>query len=173
MQTKPIVQGSIRENRVHIPGTRFQPFRLHIAVLVTLATVTLSLLPAGCAVEDEAIEVAVLYWGRVKTSTGEPIAGRTVYFAAVRYTYGNQDNDTLVRRTAATTSDGRTYLDARFLVSKGQTIMMMASTTATDPLSAPGQSDVEVITYTNAVSQSAAQGQNGLASFERFADFTE
>jgi hypothetical protein len=119
------------------------------------------------------IEVAVLYWARVQTAAGAPVAGRTVYFAAARYEGTYREDSTLNRRTATTYTDGRTYLDARFLLREGQKIILAASTTATHPLAAPGSSDVQQITFMQARAQDLLQGGNGLASFERTAEFTE
>jgi len=152
----------------------FQWFRFHSRVLVTLAAVAFGVFSAGCAGEEDAIEVAILYWGKVETVNADPVPGRTVHFAAVRYTGNSRDDSTLQRRSTATSADGRTYLDARFLLGEGQTIVLAASTTATDPLTDTSSNrDWQVISFDDAREREQAQGMNGLASFERTAEFTE
>jgi hypothetical protein len=206
MESKRIVQGGSPGDCVDVPraslsfreqlqaeqrggsvinaGTLFRRFRRQPGAIVKLAAMTFLLFPAGCWFEDllnpedqdPVIEVAVLYWARVRTADGTPVAGQLVNFIAFRMTWGPHDDAsddaTQVRRTASTSMDGRTYLDCRFLLGKMQQIALYANNTATDPLYDP-KSVEQTITYDEAVAQNVAQGGKGLASFERTADFTQ
>jgi len=189
MQTKPIAQGGFREHpyagqkgctEVRVDA-HFRRFRLHAKAIVKLAGVAFLLFPAGCWLldpenQDEVIEVAVLYWARVRTADGTPISGQLVNFAAFRVTYPmpveDENASTLQRRTASTGTDGRTYLDARFLLKKGQEIVLLANIKSTDPLY-DSDSVEQRINYADASAQNLAQGEKGLASFERTAEFTK
>ena len=68
---------------------------------------------------------------------------------------------------------GRTYFTARFLLAEDQTIVLAASTTATDPLADPNHSDVLGINFLQVRAQEILQDRSGLASFEFTAEFTE
>ncbi len=195
METKPTVQSGILGESVYVPGASpgfrewsyterkgckemrvgviFQRFRLHPGAVMILAAVAFPLFLAGCGNETPAIEVAVLYWGKVETVGADPVPGRTINFVAVRYTGSSRDDSTLQRRSAVTSTDGRTYLDARFLLGEGQYIILAASTTATDPLADQDHSDVQWITFDDAIEREQSQGGNGLASFVRTVEFTE
>ena len=152
---------------------RIRVLRFTSRAVLLLVGLTLLLLPVGCWSEEQ-IEVAVLYWGQVQTSAGAPVPGRTVHFAAARFWGDTQDDAVSVqRRSAATSSDGRTYLDVRFMLSSGQSIVLAASTTTTDPLANRNQSVVREITFAQAHDQEEKQGGVGLASFELTAEFTE
>lgn len=191
METKPVVQGGDPGDGIHVPGAgpgfrerpwaalrgckemradaRFQRLRLRFAAIVTLAAVAFSLFPAGCGLEeDTTIEVAVLYWAKVQTAEGAPVAGRTVHLTAMRFTGDSPDGATLQTYTGETSTDGRTYLDARFLLADGQYIVLNGETFPDFD-----HQDQQAIYFAQARTQEQAQGGNGLASFEVTADLVD
>jgi hypothetical protein len=151
--------------------TPSQRFRLRFAAVTTLAAVAFLLSPAGCNPDelldfmtaDEEIEVAVMFWADVSTVEDEPMVGWNVLLEAVRWTNDMEEMSTWQSYLGETQEDGRTYFDARFLLSEGQVIALRAHLLNDDGVDV--DENQQFITFDQAQAQAEQQGDNGLASF--------